>query len=737
MLKNKKIIYIAVTGFIVSISAFFFAKSLENKRLRTIFEKDASDRIGLIQNSIEMTELVIESLHNLFLASDHVSKTSFHDFVKSYSKRINGTKAIGWTPKVTHSNKKSFINEAKKLVSSEFEIITFDSTGNSNIAELKKEYFPIYYLDPLELNEDWIGFDLSSTKTNLEAINNSINYNKLTVTQKKQRKNGSKKDLGILLLQPIFKRINDGKSKRSNTEELTGFVFCSFEPQATIETSIGMLQKAGIDIYLKDESANKMNELLYYHNSQKSNSKTNYSEVNDIYLIKQFLFGGRVWSITCVPTTLFFKTNNSIVPEIIFFIFFSLSAFFIYYYYRNSNEKQKINRLVEMRTKELNDSTERLNLALNGADLGMWDWNITTGDVYFNERWSTMLGYSLGEIKSCLESWNNLLHPDDSEEVYKVLNQHLERKIPIYSTEHRLLTKSGKWKWILDVGKVVERDEKGNALRATGIHMDISERKTIQQKILVYNNKLEKTNQDKNKLFSIIGHDLKSPLASIKGFSDFLTNELDDLDKKEIKEYSKYIFDASNSLFHMLEGLLDWGRVQMGSIQFTPNTYNISKQIERVLSQYAVIIANKKIQIDSNFKNNIEVFADEIMIETILRNLISNALKFTPSNGKISINISENGESSVLISISDTGVGIEKSAFEKLFQDSFHLSTNGTDGEKGTGLGLSLCKDFVEMNNGKIWAESEENKGTTFYFTLNSKEQILLSAEDKIFFQNQ
>lgn len=716
MLKNRKLIYIAVFGLITSVSAFFISNNLESKRLKTIFEKDASDRIRLVLNSIEMTELVVESLHNLFKSSEQVSQKSFHNFVKSYSKKINGTKSIGWAPKVSSASQTNSNNHNNKQISPNSDLEQYD----------EKDYFPIYYFEPVEYI-NWIGYDLASSRPVSEAIKNSIEYNRAIVTKKEDYNREDKNNLGILILQPVLK---------SNSTELLGFVFCVFEPEKFIDNSLGMLQNVGIDIYLNDESAKDENKLLYYHNSQSTKEENISSETNEIYLKKQFLFGGRVWSVTCIPTDTFFKNNYSIVSKTIFLIFLSISAFFVYYYYRNSSEKQKINKLVDLRTKELNESTERLNLALKSADLGMWDWNITTGDIFFNERWSTMLGYNSTEIEPCIESWKKLLHPDDKKEACKILDKHLNGEIPIYTSEYRLLTKSGKWKWILDAGKVVERDNKGKALRATGIHMDISERKTIQQKILAYNNKLEKTNQDNNKLFSIIGHDLKSPLAAIKGFSDFLTNELDELNEKEIREYSKYIYDSSSSLFEMLEGLLDWGRMKMGSIQHDPSNYSLSKQIERVLSHYVVISVNKKIKIHSNFNDNIEVFADEVMIETVLRNLISNALKFTPSYGNITISVSQYEVSSLLISISDTGIGIEENAFNSLFKSSFHSSTNGTDGEKGTGLGLSLCKEFVEMNNGQIWAESEENVGTTFHFTLNTSEGKIIQPKEKIIFQN-
>ncbi len=138
---------------------------------------------------------------------------------------------------------------------------------------------------------------------------------------------------------------------------------------------------------------------------------------------------------------------------------------------------------IQERTKELLQSEERLELAIQGADLGLWDWNIQTGDVFFNERWATMLGYQLDEIEPKVSTWEKLVHPDDMEKVMKTLEKHLEGETPIYQTEHRMLTKAGTWKWILDTGKVCERDEEGKPFRASGTHLDIDERKQAEEKI--------------------------------------------------------------------------------------------------------------------------------------------------------------------------------------------------------------------------------------------------------------
>lgn len=191
----------------------------------------------------------------------------------------------------------------------------------------------------------------------------------------------------------------------------------------------------------------------------------------------------RNWDLICVPINDYLNENKTYFPIIMLLVSILISGFFIYTVHKNFNIKDKIEQLVEQKTKELRESEERFKLAINGADLGIWDWYIKTGDVYFNERWARMLGYELDEIEPNVKSWELLLNPDDQKVVMDELTKHLEGKIPIYKSEHRLKTKDGKWKWVLDTGKVFERDENGEPIRATGVHLDIDVTKNYQEKL--------------------------------------------------------------------------------------------------------------------------------------------------------------------------------------------------------------------------------------------------------------
>jgi len=238
-----------------------------------------------------------------------------------------------------------------------------------------------------------------------------------------------------------------------------------------------------------------------------------------------------------------------------------------------------------------------------------------------------------------------------------------------------------------------------------------------QEDLKKVNSLLEISNQEKDKFFSIIAHDLKSPFNSILGFSEILKEEINNLDQNAIVEYAGIINYSTRQTLQLLENLLHWARMKQGRMEYLPKNLALSEITEEVLGLVKENARQKNIFLINNVPLETQVFADENMLKTILRNLIVNSIKFTNSGGVVEITSMINNNQ-IQISVSDTGVGISKQNLEKLFLIGTSFTTRGTDHEKGTGLGLLLCKELVEKHSGRIWAESEINSGTIFHFTV-------------------
>lgn len=228
---------------------------------------------------------------------------------------------------------------------------------------------------------------------------------------------------------------------------------------------------------------------------------------------------------------------------------------------------------------------------------------------------------------------------------------------------------------------------------------------------------LKALNDSKDKFFSIISHDLRSPFSSLISLTDLIADENDDLTLDEIKTLSKSISNSARAIFNLLENLLHWSRVQTGRIDYNPEKIDLYKIIKQILPIYSSNIKNKNISLSINIIEELTAFADSNMTEIILRNLISNALKFTRQKGSIIIDYKEN-EEFIIINITDNGVGIHPDKMDKLFKIDENISSLGTQNERGSGLGLILCKEFIELNGGKLTVNSKSGEGSVFSFSL-------------------
>jgi PAS domain S-box-containing protein len=246
---------------------------------------------------------------------------------------------------------------------------------------------------------------------------------------------------------------------------------------------------------------------------------------------------------------------------------------------------------------------------------------------------------------------------------------------------------------------------------------DITEQKLAEKTLKENESHLQELNYTKDKLFSIIAHDLRSPFNSILGFSELLIENVGDFGLEESLEYLTIINSSANSTLILLDNLLNWAKTQTGQISFKPEKIIFSNVILEIIKLEKSLATAKDISLNYFSSDEIEIVADENMLKTVLRNLISNAIKFTKSGGRISVSAISK-QDHVEITISDDGIGMNKEKLKGLFNISSNTTTMGTANEKGSGLGLVLCKEFVEKHKGEIWVESKEGKGSDFKFTL-------------------
>jgi len=288
----------------------------------------------------------------------------------------------------------------------------------------------------------------------------------------------------------------------------------------------------------------------------------------------------------------------------------------------------------------------------------------------------------------------------------------------VYRKENKLLVLGG-----VNSAQLLEQNETMHQLNReiSNLQRDLIREKYTLEKTLTQlneaNSELKKLNTDKDRFLSILAHDLTSNFNTLLGYSELLTENIRIYDIDKIENQINIITKTANNSYGLLEDILSWARAQSGKFPYTPKELSFLNVCNEVVESINANALAKNIKISDFSENDIAISADENMLKTILRNLISNAIKFTHKGGHINISV-EKGDEYLTISVSDNGVGMDYKTIAKLFDISQSHTTYGTEDEKGTGLGLLLCKEFVEQHNGKIWVESELGKGSTFRFTI-------------------
>jgi PAS domain S-box-containing protein len=335
--------------------------------------------------------------------------------------------------------------------------------------------------------------------------------------------------------------------------------------------------------------------------------------------------------------------------------------------------------------------------------------------LFANSMIEEITGYSVDEIRSAGRRWQNLLiHPEDKRRSFKNVKDALDGNDVDARQVYKIVRKDGEPRIMETLGAVVDFHEQPAMLI---VAIDITENTMSRNKLIESEKRMRELNAMKDKFFSIIAHDLKNPFSSIMGFSNLLNEAYDNFSEKQRKTFIKNICEASESTFKLLQNLLEWSRTQTGKIEFLPRMLDVEPLVMDNMAILKTGFLRKNINVDIQVPPGLAVFADENMIKLVIRNLLSNALKFTHQEGSVHV-LAKTEDKTTVITVRDDGVGIQKEDLVRLFRIDDQLRTAGTEKESGSGLGLILCKEFVEQNKGRIWVQSVFGEGSSFSFAL-------------------
>ncbi len=333
--------------------------------------------------------------------------------------------------------------------------------------------------------------------------------------------------------------------------------------------------------------------------------------------------------------------------------------------------------------------------------------------IDINPAWEKTTGYKKAEVLN--KNFADFLSKEEKVSFHKNFTL-FKQKGEINNVRYKINKKDGSIIHI-NYSEKIENDNNGNFNRTHCVFSEITLQLKAEKTLIKSEQRLRELNATKDKFFSIIAHDLKNPFNDLMGFTQLLSMNIDKYDKSKIENFIKIIHQSSKLAYNLLENLLDWSRTQTGNLNFNPEKIRINNLITENIDLLESTASNKNIKIYPEIDSDLLVYADKNMIRTVIRNLISNSIKYTNQGGFIKISANKKNKF-CKINVSDNGIGISAKNIDKLFKIDESYTTVGTEREKGTGLGLILCKEFIKKNKGEITVKSELGKGSTFTFTL-------------------
>jgi two-component system sensor histidine kinase/response regulator len=376
----------------------------------------------------------------------------------------------------------------------------------------------------------------------------------------------------------------------------------------------------------------------------------------------------------------------------------------------------------------LRDSEARWQFAVDSAGDGIWDWNVSSGKVFYSRQCKANLGYADDELGESMTDWTDKVHPADLPGTWQGIQDHLQGKTADFVAEQRMRSRMGSWRWIMVRGKVIERDASSRAVRVIATQTDITARKLAEEALRAARDKAEAAERAKGDFLAAMSHEIRTPMNTVIGMTRLaLSTEL----TVRQRNYLEKIDSAARSLLSIINDVLDFSKIEAGGLRLEDTEFHLDTVLDSLSNVTAMKAEEKGLEIIYAVADEVprKLRGDPLRLGQVLINLLSNAVKFTAS-GEVLVTVSNQaqhaGRVTLQFSVQDTGIGLEAGQISGLFQAFTQLGPHISRTYGGTGLGLAISRQLVELMGGRIWAEGEPGRGSTFHFTVD----VALSREN-------
>ncbi|NNT94585.1 CHASE domain-containing protein [Stutzerimonas nitrititolerans] len=657
--------------------------------------------VGKVTNAIEQRlidhEQILFGAAGLFAASGEVSRAQWRAYVErqQLADRYPGIQGVGFSKVVRASEREAHEQSIRAEGFADYRI---QPEGERPV------YMPIVYLEPFnDRNRAAFGYDMYAEPVRHQAMRQAASTGKSRISGKvilRQETHG-KVQAGVLIYVPLYHPAMPLETAEQRMDALLGFAYSPYRMDDLME---GILGAADLNLSLRIYSGptQQAEQLLF---ASKEHAPGDAAHSQDVQLS---IYGG-TWTLHMESLPAFesgFSANEGLVAilgtGISLLLFFLISSLAFRQRRAEILAGQMTERIRENK-RALQLSEERLSLALKGSNDGLWDLNLAADTFYASPRTWHMLGYQPGELQLSTRLWEQVLVAEDLPRTRAQLAQTMLSRLDQFTSELRFRHKDGRTVPVLVRG-YIQRDAQGQPLRISGTSMDLTEHKRIEQM--------------KNDFVSTVSHELRTPLTSISGALGLINGGALGEVPPAMQQMLEIAYRNSQRLGHLINDLLDMEKIAAGKMSFDMHEHSLRQLLEEALASNQAFAAQLGVNCVLREAVDVQVWVDASRLQQVLGNFLSNAIKYTPEGGEVSLHCSVPDATHVRISVTDQGPGIAAEFRARVFEKFAQADASDSRQKGGTGLGLAITKEFIERMGGKVGFDTAEGQGTTFWCEL-------------------
>ena len=717
-----EIIWTIGAGLALTAAFALLSDEIQERERRDSFRQIAQTHVQIFRETVTDVNESLFTISRIFQNTPRIDRTEFETIAGPMT-RHSTVQAFEWIPAILDKDKSAYESAGRRPDFPGFSIFELDAQGRRIPAAGRPSYYPVEQVTPLNGNTAALGFDLGSEPIRQQAMQKAAASRLATATsvlQLIQATNSAANPAGILVFNPVFADADTAN------ESLRGFTAGVLNLAATLHTAMARQVNGDSDLTvdLVDLSTTTPTPLVQQSQAQTMAGWRSFdlmngssSELLDIFPIFAY---GRTWAVIVHPSLGFHGTplaRLGFTTSLGGILLTAVMAFFVRFACRRQS---LLEQEVSERTHALHTSEHKLQMAIAATDLGTWDWDLVAGEVSFDERWTAMLGYAPDQIQPGFQSWNRFSHPDDQEEVNAIQQARLDGKKNDYEAEFRRQHQAGHWIWVFIKGRVTERSDSGQPLRARGIYLDITTRKEVERRLREAKELAEASNRAKSEFLATMSHELRTPMNGVLGMTELLLQT--SLNARQ-REFAEATSQSANALLHVIDDVLDFSKIEAGKLTIVSEDFSLRSVADAVLEIASLREPGKRLGLAAIVHREVphRLTGDPLRLRQVLLNLVSNGIKFT-NRGEVVIRVRSVGRQAdkllLRLEVSDTGIGLSAEQIAKLFQPFVQADTSATRRFSGTGLGLAICRRLVELMGGRIGVRSEPGQGSTFWCEL-------------------